>query len=45
VGGPDNPVGDASDIVPTIADLFGIKDTIISKGLLDPTARSLFDRI
>ncbi len=45
VGGVNNPIGDASDIVPTIADLFGVKDTVINKGLLDPTARSLFDRI
>ena len=28
VGGVDNPIGDASDIVPTIADLFGIKDIV-----------------
>ena len=45
VGSPSNPIGDASDIVPTIADLFGIKDVVASKGLLDPAARSLFDRI
>ncbi len=45
VGNPEMPVGDASDIVPTIADLFGIKDIVAGKGLLDPTARSLFDRI
>jgi hypothetical protein len=45
VGSVSNPIGDASDIVPTIADLFGIKDVVASKGLLDPNARSLFDRI
>ncbi len=45
VGGVNNPIGDASDIVPTIAELFGIKDTVINKGLLDPSSRSLFDRI
>lgn len=45
VGGVDNPIGDASDIVPTIADLFGIKDIVANQGLLDPAARSLFDRI
>ncbi len=45
IGAPDNPIGDASDIVPTIADLFGLKDVVASKGLLDPTARSLFDRM
>ncbi len=45
VGGPQQPIGDASDIVPTIADLFGIKDIVAGKGLLDSSARSLFDRI
>ncbi|HXR79923.1 MAG TPA: hypothetical protein VN763_03350, partial [Saprospiraceae bacterium] len=45
VGSVDNPIGDASDIVPTIADLFGLKDIVASKGLLEPTARSLFDRM
>ena len=45
VGDEDNPVGDASDIVPTIADIFGIKQTVYNQGLIDPKARSLFDRI
>ncbi len=45
VGSENNPVGDASDIVPTIADIFGIKETVYDEGLLDPNARSLFDRI
>ncbi len=45
VGDENNPVGDASDVVLTIADIFGIKDTVASKGLLDPLSRSLFDRI
>ncbi len=45
VGGEDNPVGDAADIVPTIAEILGIKDRVMSAGLLAPTARSLFDRI
>ena len=45
VGSVDNPVGDSADIVPTIADLFGVKQLITSQGLLDPAARSLFDRI
>nr|MBS0037347.1 hypothetical protein [Saprospiraceae bacterium] len=45
VGGPDNPIGDASDITPTIADIFGIKQQVMSTGLLDVNARSLFDRI
>ena len=45
IGGEDNPVGDAADIVPTIAELLGIKDRVLGAGLLAPTARSLFDRI
>jgi hypothetical protein len=45
VGDEGNPVGDSADIVPTIADIFGYKDTVMSQGLLDPAAMSLFDRI
>ena len=45
VGDPDNPVGDAADTTLTIADLFGIKDVVANQGLLDPNARSLFDRM
>ena len=45
VGSEDNPVGDAADVVPTIADIFGIKQTVYDEGLIDPNARSLFDRI
>jgi len=45
IGGPQNPIGDASDIVLTIADLFGIKDIVSNQGLLDTAARSLFDRM
>lgn len=45
VGSENNPVGDAADIVPTIADIFGIKDHVYQQALIDPAARSLFDRI
>jgi len=45
VGKEGMPIGDSADIVPTIADLFGIKDTVMNLGYLDPGARSLFDRI
>lgn len=45
IGGEGNPIGDSADIVPTIADIFGIKDQVMSTGLLDPFATSLFDRI
>jgi hypothetical protein len=45
LGTPDNPVGDASDIVPTIAEILGIKNEVMSTGLIEPVAKSLFDRI
>lgn len=45
VGGVDNPVGDAADLVPTIADVFGIKNQVMSSGFLQGNAMSLFDRI
>lgn len=45
VGSEDNPIGSAADVVPTIADIFGIKQTVYDQGLLDSNARSLFDRI
>lgn len=45
VGSPANPVGYSADIVPTIADVFGIKQTVMNQGLLSNQAQSLFDRI
>jgi hypothetical protein len=45
VGSEDNPVGDAADVVPTIADILGIKHEVMNAGLLHSNARSLFDRI
>ncbi|MEO5581738.1 MAG: hypothetical protein ABIR66_03535 [Saprospiraceae bacterium] len=44
-GSEQNPLGDAADVVPTIADIFGIKETVYNAGFLDSGARSLFDRI
>lgn len=44
-GDEGNPIGDAADVVPTIADLFGLKNEVLSKGLIQPGAMSLFDRI
>jgi len=41
----DGPIGDASDIVPTIAEILGIKNDVMSRGLLHGGAMSLFDRI
>ena len=45
VGSETNPVGDASDIVPTIAEILGIKNEVFNTGLLQHNATSLFDRI
>ncbi len=45
VGSQGNPIGDAADIVPTIAEILGIKSEVMSAGLLHPGAMSLFDRI
>lgn len=45
IGSTSNPIGDAADLVPTIAQIFGIKDQVMSKGLIAPSAMSLFDRI
>lgn len=35
IGGEDNPVGIATDVVPTIAELLGIKNEVTSAGLID----------
>ena len=43
VGSEDNPTGDAADLVPTIAEILGVKDAVMNAGLLQPGARSLFD--
>ncbi len=45
VGNEVNPIGDATDVVPTIAEIFGIKQEVLNRGLLHPNAQSLFDRI
>lgn len=45
VGSPGNPIGRATDFVPTIADIFGIKDIVQQQGFIDNNARSLFDRL
>lgn len=45
VGSESNPVGDAADCIPTIAEILGIKSEVMSVGLIDSDARSLFDRI
>ena len=45
VGSAESPVGDAADIVPTIAEILGIKNEVMNAGLVHPAGRSLFDRI
>jgi hypothetical protein len=45
VGGESQPVGRLTDIVPTIADVFGILDDVKSAVLIDPLAQSLYNRI
>ena len=45
IGDEANPVGDASDIVPTIAEILGIKNQVFAQGSLHYDAKSLFDRI
>lgn len=45
VGSENNPVGLATDMVPTIAEIFGVKNDVMNAGFIDGQARSLFDRI
>lgn len=45
IGSEGNAIGDASDIVPTIAEILGFKSDVMNSGLLNADARSLFDRI
>ncbi len=45
VGSESNPVGDATDIVATMAEILGIKPDVQGAGLLDGYSKSLFDRI
>lgn len=45
IGSENNPIGHSADMVPTVAHILGIKETVMGTGFLDPRARSLFDRI
>ncbi|MBK8340806.1 MAG: hypothetical protein IPK99_12795 [Flavobacteriales bacterium] len=45
IGSEGNSIGLTTDLVPTIAELLGIKSEVMSAGLIDPEAMSLFDRI
>lgn len=44
-GDENNPIGRLTDIVPTIADIFGIYDEVKNSGYIDPMANSLFNRM
>ncbi|NNC96050.1 MAG: hypothetical protein HKN92_10845 [Chitinophagales bacterium] len=44
-GSESNPIGDASDALLTVADALGIKNEVISEGLIDGAAQSFFDQI
>ncbi|QQR84915.1 MAG: twin-arginine translocation signal domain-containing protein [Flavobacteriales bacterium] len=45
IGSEGSPVGIATDVVPTIAELLGVKNEVMSAGLIDAGSLSLFDRI
>ena len=45
IGAAAQPVGRLTDIAPTIADIFGILDPVTNAGLIDPLAKSLYNRI
>jgi len=45
VGSENNPIGDASDITLTIAEILGIKNQVANAGLVHGGSMSLFDRI
>lgn len=45
VGGQGNQVGRLTDIVPTIADIFGIYDEVKASPFIDPQSMSLFRRM
>ncbi|HOP45261.1 MAG TPA: hypothetical protein PLA11_17180, partial [Flavobacteriales bacterium] len=45
VSSENDPIGTTTDMVPTIAEILGIKSEVMGAGLLDPMAQSLFDLI
>lgn len=45
IGSENNAIGASADIVPTIAEILGIKPAVTNSGLLASEALSLFDRI
>ncbi len=45
VGSEGNPIGRLTDLVPTIADIFGVYDDVMNSGFIDPMAMSQFLRV
>lgn len=45
IGSEGNPVGRLTDIVPTIADIFGVYDEVMASPYIDPLAKSLYQRM
>jgi hypothetical protein len=45
IGNENNPVGISADMVPTVAEILGVKDAVLNSGHLIGSAASLFDRI
>jgi len=45
IGSESNKVGRLTDIVPTIADIFGIYDDVMASPYIDPMAKSLYQRM
>ncbi|MCB0705933.1 MAG: hypothetical protein KDC34_11510 [Saprospiraceae bacterium] len=45
LGSEANPIGDASDVVPTIAEVLGFKNEVLNSGWLHSESKSLFDQI
>jgi hypothetical protein len=45
VGSEATPIGKVTDFNLTIAEILGYKSEVVSSGLIDPEAKSLFDRI
>jgi hypothetical protein len=45
IGSEGNAIGRLTDIVPTIADIFGVYDQVMMSGYIDPLAQSQFLRV
>jgi hypothetical protein len=45
IGGEGDQVGMVTDVVPTVAEILGVKNDVLSAGFLEPGTQSLFDRI